>query len=31
VLELGNAFHKLVKDFGGGSVAPSSDSVYKSK
>ncbi|MFZ4593290.1 MAG: HpcH/HpaI aldolase family protein [Verrucomicrobiaceae bacterium] len=31
VLELGGAFHKLVKDFGGGAAAPSSDSVYKSK
>ncbi len=31
VLELGNAFHKLVKDFDGGAAAPSSDSVYQSK
>ncbi len=31
VLELGAAFHKLVKDFGGGAAAPVSDSVYKSQ
>ena len=31
VIELGNAFHKLVGDFGGGATATSSDSVYKSK
>jgi 4-hydroxy-2-oxoheptanedioate aldolase len=31
VLELGNAFHKLVTDFGGGKTAATSDSVYKSK
>jgi 4-hydroxy-2-oxoheptanedioate aldolase len=31
VIELGNAFHKLVKDFGGGAAAPGSDSVYASK
>ena len=30
VIELGNAFHKLVKDFGGGGAAPRSDSVYAS-
>lgn len=31
VLELGGAFHRLVKDFHGGGAAPASDSVYQSK
>ena len=30
VIELGNAFRKLVTDFGGGSTSPSTDSVYAS-
>jgi 4-hydroxy-2-oxoheptanedioate aldolase len=31
VIELGNAFHKLVKDFGGANAAVSTDSVYANK
>lgn len=31
VIELGNAFHKLVNDFGDKAAAASSDSIYKSK
>ena len=31
VIELGNAFKKMVGDFGGGAVTTGSDSVYKSK
>ena len=31
VIELGNAFKKLVGDFGGNAAAMSSDSIYKSK
>ncbi len=31
VIELGNAFHRLVKDFGGDAITPASDSIYKSR
>ena len=31
VIELGNAFHKLVTDFGGGAAATTSDSIYAAK
>jgi len=31
VIELGTAFHKLTKDFGGGAVATGTDSVYGTK
>jgi 4-hydroxy-2-oxoheptanedioate aldolase len=31
VLELGNAFKKLIGDFGGGVATTGSDSIYKSK
>ena len=31
VIELGNAFHKMVKDFGGASADASTDSVYANK
>lgn len=31
VIELGNAFKKLVSDFGGSAAVSASDSIYKSK
>jgi 4-hydroxy-2-oxoheptanedioate aldolase len=31
VIELGNAFHRMVKDFGGTAAAAASDSVYAKK
>ena len=31
VIELGNAFHRLITDFGGGTRSVASDSVYASK